>query len=151
MLSLIELDREIRQVTAQLTKLITASRTRLTDLVDVGPILARILGEVGDVGRFPDADRVLAGAAAPGVDGPEQPLNGATSQLELIRLQVGLDGRDRSARPRRAPPQEGRLPPLRAGRRREIPTEIRGLFLMPRPARRRHRVAAGSGHPRGRG
>lgn len=73
MLSLIELDREIRQVTAQLTKLITASRTRLTDLVGVGPILARILGEVGDVGRFPDAGRVLAGAAAPGVDAPDQP------------------------------------------------------------------------------
>jgi transposase len=56
-----ELDREIRQVTVQLTKLVAASRTRLTDLVGVGPILAaRILGEVGDVGRFPDADHFAA-------------------------------------------------------------------------------------------
>jgi transposase len=56
-----ELDAEIRQLTLQLTKLVTASRTRLVDLVGVGPILAaRILGEVGEVARFPDADHFAA-------------------------------------------------------------------------------------------
>jgi transposase len=60
-LRLRELDAEIRQLTLQLTKLVTASRTRLTDLVGVGPILAaRILGEVGDVARFPNANHFAA-------------------------------------------------------------------------------------------
>ena len=52
-----ELDREIRALADQLTQLVAASRTRLVDLVGIGPILAaRILGEVGDISRFPDAD-----------------------------------------------------------------------------------------------
>jgi transposase len=56
-----ELDREIRDLAGQLSRLVAASRTRLTGLVGVGPILAaRILGEVGDVGRFPDADHFAA-------------------------------------------------------------------------------------------
>ena len=56
-----ELDREIAELADQLAKLVAASRTRLVDLVGVGPILAaRILGEVGDVGRFPDSDHFAA-------------------------------------------------------------------------------------------
>jgi transposase len=56
-----ELDREIRDLACQLTRLVAASRTRLIDLVGVGPILAaRILGEVGDIARFPDADHFAA-------------------------------------------------------------------------------------------
>lgn len=56
-----ELDREIGDLAGQLSRLVAASRTRLTGLVGVGPILAaRILGEVGDVGRFPDADHFAA-------------------------------------------------------------------------------------------
>jgi transposase len=56
-----ELDREIGDLAGQLSRLVAASRTRLTRLVGVGPILAaRILGEVGDVGRFPDADHFAA-------------------------------------------------------------------------------------------
>jgi len=56
-----ELDREISDLAGQLAKLVAASRTRLVDLVGIGPILAaRILGEVGEVGRFPDADHFAA-------------------------------------------------------------------------------------------
>jgi transposase len=56
-----ELDGEISELADQLAKLVAASRTRLVDLVGVGPILAaRILGEVGDVARFPDADHFAA-------------------------------------------------------------------------------------------
>jgi transposase len=56
-----ELDREIRALTDQLTQLVAVSRTRLVDLVGIGPILAaRIIGEVGDVSRFPDANHFAA-------------------------------------------------------------------------------------------
>ena len=56
-----ELDQEIRELADQLARLVAASRTRLIDLVGVGPILAaRILGEVGDIARFPDADHFAA-------------------------------------------------------------------------------------------
>ena len=56
-----ELDREIGDLADQLAKLVAASHTRLVDLVGIGPVLAaRILGEVGDVGRFPDADHFAA-------------------------------------------------------------------------------------------
>jgi transposase len=56
-----ELDGEIRQLAGQLTRLVATSRTRLTDLVGVGPILAaRILGEAGDISRFPDSDHFAA-------------------------------------------------------------------------------------------
>jgi transposase len=56
-----ELDGEIRDLTKQLTRLVAASRTQLTDIVGIGPILAaRILGEVGEVARFPDADHFAA-------------------------------------------------------------------------------------------
>jgi transposase len=56
-----ELDGEIRDLAGQLTRLVAASRTRLVDIVGIGPILAaRILGEVGDSSRFPDADHFAA-------------------------------------------------------------------------------------------
>jgi transposase len=56
-----ELDGEICQLAGQLATLVAASRTRLVDLVGIGPILAaRILGEVGEVARFPDADHFAA-------------------------------------------------------------------------------------------
>jgi transposase len=56
-----ELDREIRTLAGQLATLVAASRTRLVDLVGIGPVLAaRILGEVGDVARFPNADHFAA-------------------------------------------------------------------------------------------
>jgi transposase len=56
-----ELDGEIRVLAKQLATLVAASHTRLVDIVGVGPILAaRILGEVGDVARFPDADHFAA-------------------------------------------------------------------------------------------
>ena len=49
-----ELDGEIGELADQLAKLVATSRTRLVDLVGIGPILAaRILGEVGDVAGSP--------------------------------------------------------------------------------------------------
>ena len=56
-----ELDAEIGDLASQLARLVAARRTRLTDIVGIGPILAaRILGEVGEISRFPDADHFAA-------------------------------------------------------------------------------------------
>jgi transposase len=56
-----ELDAEIADLAAQLARLVAATRTQLTDIVGIGPILAaRILGEVGDLSRYPDADHFAA-------------------------------------------------------------------------------------------
>lgn len=80
-----ELDTEIRQLADQLARLVTASRTRLVDLVGVGPMLAaRILGEVGDVARFPDADHF---AAANGT-APIPVASGRTDRHRLNRVAI---------------------------------------------------------------
>jgi transposase len=56
-----DLDQEIRELAEQLATRVASTRTRLTELVGIGPILAaRILGEVGDVRRFPTADHFAA-------------------------------------------------------------------------------------------
>ena len=48
------LDRKIKAVTKQIKEAVAASGTTLTDIVGVGPVLAAvILGEVGDITRFP--------------------------------------------------------------------------------------------------
>jgi transposase len=50
-----QLDEQIAACLTQLTKLVAA--TRLVDIVGIGPLLAaRILGEVGDIHRFPTSD-----------------------------------------------------------------------------------------------
>jgi transposase len=75
-----ELDGEIHQLAGQLARLVSASRTRLVDLVGIGPILAaRILGEVGEVARFPDADHF---AAANGT----APIPASSGQVTRYRL-----------------------------------------------------------------
>jgi hypothetical protein len=52
---------DLPAVRDQLAKLVAAGRTRRVDLVGIGPILAaRILGEVGEAGRFPAADHFAA-------------------------------------------------------------------------------------------
>ena len=56
-LRLQQLDEQLAACGTPLTKLVTATRTRLVDMVGIGPLLAaRILGEVGDVHRFPTRD-----------------------------------------------------------------------------------------------
>ena len=56
-LRLQQLDEQLAACGTQLTKLVAATRTRLVDMVGIGPLLAaRILGEVGDVHRFPTRD-----------------------------------------------------------------------------------------------
>jgi transposase len=48
------LDRKIKAVTKQIRDAVEATETSLTDIVGIGPVLAAvILGEVGDVHRFP--------------------------------------------------------------------------------------------------
>jgi transposase len=48
------LDRKIKAVTKQIREAVDAAGTHLTDIVGIGPVLAAvILGEVGDVRRFP--------------------------------------------------------------------------------------------------
>jgi transposase len=52
-----QLDEQIAACLTQLTKLVAVTRTRLVDIVGIGPLLAaRILGEVGDIHRFPTRD-----------------------------------------------------------------------------------------------
>jgi transposase len=49
-----DLDRRIVEVQVRLTTSVAQSKTSLVELFGVGPVLAaRLLGEVGDVGRFP--------------------------------------------------------------------------------------------------
>ena len=48
------LDRKLKAITKQITEAVEATETSLTDIVGVGPVLAAvILGEVGDISRFP--------------------------------------------------------------------------------------------------
>ena len=48
------LDRKIKAVTKQIRDAVAATGTSLTDIIGVGPVIAAtILGEVGDVSRFP--------------------------------------------------------------------------------------------------
>jgi transposase len=50
----VTLDRKIKAVTKQIREAVEATGTHLTDIVGVGPVIAgAILGEVGDVTRFP--------------------------------------------------------------------------------------------------
>jgi transposase len=53
---LLELDAEIKALQRQIADLVHRSDTTLTDVCGIGPMIAaRILGEVGDVRRFPTA------------------------------------------------------------------------------------------------
>jgi transposase len=48
------LDRKIKAITKQIREAVDATGTHLTDIVGIGPVLAAvILGEVGDITRFP--------------------------------------------------------------------------------------------------
>jgi transposase len=52
-----QLDRQIAELGEEIAGLVRDSRTGLTDIVGIGPLLAaRILGEVGEVSRYPSAD-----------------------------------------------------------------------------------------------
>jgi hypothetical protein len=97
-----ELDTEIRDLASQLTRLVAASRTRLTDIVGIGPILAaRILGEVGEISCFPDADHFAA------ANGPA-PIPVASGRTDRHRLNRGGN---RPTQPRGPPfgPHPGHL------------------------------------------
>ena len=50
----ITLDRKIKAITKQVREAVDATGTHLTDIVGIGPVIAAtILGEVGDISRFP--------------------------------------------------------------------------------------------------
>jgi transposase len=56
------LDHEIAEMTAEIKQALTAVGTALTDIHGVGSITAaRIIGEVGDIRRFPSKDHFAAG------------------------------------------------------------------------------------------
>jgi len=51
---IVTLDRKLKAITKQITEAVEATGTTLTDIVGIGPVLAAvILGEVGDITRFP--------------------------------------------------------------------------------------------------
>ena len=55
------LDQQRREVKRRLTRAVAASKTTLTDLYGVGPIIAAaVLGYVGDIRRFPTRDHFAA-------------------------------------------------------------------------------------------
>lgn len=77
-----QLHEQLAACLTQLTKLVTATRTRLVDMVGIGPLLAAgILGEVGDVHRFPTRDHV---ASANGT-APTPASSGRTDRYRLNR------------------------------------------------------------------
>jgi transposase len=50
----VTLDRKLKAITKQIREAVEATGTQLTDIVGIGPVIAAvILGEVGDVTRFP--------------------------------------------------------------------------------------------------
>jgi transposase len=54
-------DQQRRATKNRLTRIIAASKTSITDIYGVGPIIAAtVLGYVGDIHRFPDRDRFAA-------------------------------------------------------------------------------------------
>ena len=98
-----QLDEQLAACLTQLTMLVTATRTRLVDMVGIGPLLAaRILGEVGDVHRFPTRDHF---ASANGT----APIPMSSGRTDRYRLNPG---RQPSAQPgavlRRAHPGQPR-------------------------------------------
>jgi transposase len=55
------IDQQRRDTRRRLTRLVAGSKTRLTDLYGVGPIIAAsVLGYVGNISRFPTRDRFAA-------------------------------------------------------------------------------------------
>ena len=55
------LDEQLRYTKARITAVVKASKTTVTDVFGVGPIVAAIvIGDVGDIGRFPSRDHFAA-------------------------------------------------------------------------------------------
>jgi transposase len=55
------IDQQRRATKNRITRIIAASKTSITDIYGVGPIIAAtVLGYVGDIHRFPDRDRFAA-------------------------------------------------------------------------------------------
>ena len=55
------LDEQLRDTKARITAVVKASKTTVTDVFGVGPIVAAIvIGDVGDIGRFPSRDHFAA-------------------------------------------------------------------------------------------
>jgi transposase len=114
-----QLDEQLAACLTQLTKLVTATRTRLVDMVGIGPLLAaRILGEVGDVHRLPTRDHF---ASANGT-APIPVSSGRTDRYRLNRGgTVGSTGRCTSPRSPRPATTSERAPTWPASRPRARP------------------------------
>jgi transposase len=58
---LVRLDEQLRDTKKRITAAVKASKTTLTEVFGVGPIVAAIvIGDVGDIGRFPSRDHFAA-------------------------------------------------------------------------------------------
>jgi transposase len=94
-----QLDQQLAACGTQLTKLVTATRTRLVDMVGIGPLLAaRILGEVGDVHRFPPRDHFASANEA-------APIPVSSGRTDRYRLNRGGNRRLNQALSFAAPPR----------------------------------------------
>jgi transposase len=55
---LVAVEAKMKKATAELKVMVLARRSRLMDLLGVGPVIAaRVLADVGDVARFADRNR----------------------------------------------------------------------------------------------
>ena len=129
----------------QLTKLVAATRTRLVETVGIGPLLAaRILGEVGDIHRFPTSDHF---ASANGT-APIPVSSGRTDRYRLNRggnrrrnralyfaalTQASHDPRARAYLARKQAEGKTRREALRCLKRRLSDVVYRALLAEPKP------------------
>lgn len=78
-----EIDAELKQVVIQLEALVEASGSTLTDIVGISTVIAaRLLGEVGDIRRFPNSSAFAANNGT-------APLDASSGRNERHRLNRG--------------------------------------------------------------
>jgi transposase len=140
-----ELDGEICDLAKQLTNLVAASRTRLVDIVGIGPILAaRILGEVGDVSRFPapttsppptaprDPGRLRADRSSPAQPWRHRRLNRAPHYVALT--QATWEPRAVACLARKQAEGKTKREALRRLKRRLSTVSFKALLAGPKPS-----------------
>ncbi|HEU4543071.1 MAG TPA: IS110 family transposase [Jiangellaceae bacterium] len=123
---LVAVDKKIKALTKELKAMVLARGSTLMDLPGVGPVVARILADVGDVARFADRNRFASWTG--------------TAPLDLLR------------RADPAPPVTGREPedePFAAHRRGHPgPARHRRPALLPTQTRRRQDPHGGCALPK---
>jgi transposase len=83
---LVKVDEKIKALTKELKVIVVASGSRLTDLPEVGPIVAaRTLADVGDVARFADRNRFASWTGTAPIE---------ASSGEIVRHRLSPAGTD---------------------------------------------------------